>query len=272
MSAGEHPGTGRASWRTRRCAVDPPALAARTLLAVLAILGCTAIPVAAARAATGASIRPSFAPDRRGASTAFTLAIRFSGREEGSLGEEGVPAPVSSIVVHLPAGLGVNLRGMKMCAAARLQQKGAAGCPSGSLAGRGNATLEVHAGSETIPEQATLWAFRGPNIGGRPAMEILGQGNTPLQEQTISTAVLQSDSPPYGYKLTVSIPPIPSLVYEPDASFISLSLTVGNPHSHTSAGAITVPHSCPSGGFPFAAAFAFADHSSANASASLPCP
>ncbi len=239
---------------------------------VLAILVCAAIPLAPAGAATSASIRPTFAPDRLGASTAFTLAVRFSGQEEGALGEEGVPAPVRGIVVHLPAGLGIDLRGVRTCPVARLQQRGAAGCPSGSLVGRGRATLEVHAGSQTVPEQASLWAFRGPSVGGRRAMEILGQGNTPLQEQTISTAVLQTDSPPYGSELIVSIPPIPTLVYEPDASFLSFSLTVGNQRAPASAGGITVPRSCPPGGFPFAAAFAFADHSSADATASLSCP
>ncbi len=255
-----------------RPAVQRHARGARALLAALALLGCAAIPVAAAEGATSASIRPSFAPDRLGASTAFTVAFHFSGEEEGARGEEGVPAPVSSIVVHLPSGLGVDVRGVKTCPVARLRQKGAAGCPSGSQVGRGSATLEVHAGSETIPEQATVWAFRGPDVGGRSAIEILGQGNTPLQEQTLSTAVLQPDSPPYGSKLVVSVPPIPTLVFEPNASFISLSLTIGSGGGHAGAGTITVPHSCPSGGFPLAAAFVFADHSSTEAMASVPCP
>jgi hypothetical protein len=250
--------------------------AARAPLAVLAVIGLAAAAAGGAGAATPtgaatvASVHPSFLPDRLGAGTAFTLALRFSG------GEEGVPAPVRTIVLRLPAGLGIDLRGVGTCPAARLRREGPAGCPAGSLLGRGHAVLEVHAGSQTIPEQSTLWAFHSANVGGRPAMAIFGQGNTPLQQQSISTAVLTPGSPPYGYELTVSIPPIPTLMYEPDASFASLSLTIGrlegSPRAHAAAGAITVPRSCPPGGFPFAAAFTFADGSTAAASADVPCP
>jgi len=239
---------------------------ARALSAVLAMLGCTALPAAAAQAATAASIHPSFLPDRLGASTAFTFAVRFAG------GEEGVPSPLRTIVLHLPAGVGIDVRGVATCARARLQQAGAAACASSSLVGRGHAMLEVHAGAETIPEEAALWAFRGPNVRGHPTLEVLGQGSTPLDERTISTGVLQADRPPYSSEVTVSIPPIPTLVYEPDASIVSFSLTVGDPRSKSKAGAITVPRSCPPGGFPFAATFTFAEHSSATATANVPCP
>jgi hypothetical protein len=240
------------------------------LPAVLAVIGWAAGVAAGADAATVASIHPSFLPDRLGAGTAFTLALRFSG------GEEGVPAPVRTIVLRLPAGLGIDLRGVGTCPTARLRREGPAGCPAGSLLGRGHAVLEVHAGSQTIPEQSTLWAFHSADVGGRPAMAIFGQGNTPLQRQTISTGVLTPAAPPYGYELTVSIPAIPTLVYEPDASFASLSLTIGRlegtPRAHAAAGAITVPRSCPSGGFPFAAAFTFAGGSTAAAIAAVACP
>ena len=56
-------------------------------------------PPRRAQTETSASIRPSLLPDRLGASTALTLAFRFSG------GIEGVPAPLRGLVVHLPAGL-----------------------------------------------------------------------------------------------------------------------------------------------------------------------
>jgi hypothetical protein len=71
--------------------------------------------------------------------------------------------------------------------------------------------------------------------------------------------------------LAVSIPPIPTLVLEPDASIISFSLAIGGSRSHA-AGAVTVPRRCPAGGFPFAAEFGFADGSRASAAAHVPCP
>ncbi len=243
-----------------------------TLALVAACWLCAVAPGVAPAAVTptGASIHPSLLPDRLGASTALTLAYRFSG------GEEGVPAPLSGMVVHLPAGLTVNLRGVRTCAKSRLQRRGAAGCPSGSLVGRGHALMSVHAGSLAVPEEATVTVFRGPNRGSHPTFEIFGQGETPLDQSSISTAVLEPDGAPYGSKLTVTIPPIPTLVLEPNASVVSMSVTVGgmgrNPRAHTAAGAILVPRSCPAGGFPFAASFTFADGSATSASATSACP
>jgi hypothetical protein len=238
---------------------------------VLALLACCWFVLApgVALASTAASIHASFSPDRLGASTAVTLAFRFSA------GEEGVPQPLRGVVVHLPAGLGVSLRGVRVCARARLLSKGPPGCPPSSLLGRGTATVEVHAGSQTLPEQTTISTFRGPNRGNRPTLEIFGHGETPLDESTLSTAVLEPDAAPYGSKLSISIPPIPTLVLEPDASFVSLSLTVaggGGPAPRGGAGAIVVPRRCPGGGFPLAASFAFADDSSTVAATTVPCP
>ncbi len=233
---------------------------------------CTLPPgvAQAAQTATSASMRPSLLPNRLGASTALTLAFRFS------VGEEGVPAPLSGMVVRLPAGLRINLRGVGTCTRSLLQHRGAAGCPVGSLVGRGHASMSVHAGSLAVGEEATVTIFRGPNRGSRPTLEIFGQGETPLNQSSISTGVLEPNSAPYGSKLTVSIPPIPTLVLEPNASFVSLSLTVGGvgrgPRAHAAAGAILVPRSCPAGGFPFAASFTFADGSTASASTSVACP
>jgi hypothetical protein len=95
-------------------------------------------------------MRPSLLPDRLGASTALTLAFRFSG------GVEGVPAPLRGLVVHLPAGLTVNLRGAGVCRPARLRSAGASGCSSRALVGRGHALMKVHAGTLAAPESAVI--------------------------------------------------------------------------------------------------------------------
>lgn len=175
------------------------------------------------------------------------------------------------MTVRLPAGLNIDLRGVGVCQASRLRSRGGAGCVSGSRIGRGQALLEVHAGSQTLPEDAAVSVFRGPSRGGRPTFEILGHGETRLDESTISTAVLAPDSAPYGLKLVVAVPPIPTLSYEPNASFSSLSLTIANA-AEPPRGKIVLPRSCPPGGFPFAASFSFADRSSANAVSRLRCP
>ena len=245
-------------------------MTARRAANIAALAACLcAASARPAGAATSASIEPSLLPEKLGVSTTFTLGMRFSG------GLDRVPAPLSKVVVHLPPGLSISLHGVGVCARSRLQSRGRAGCPASSLLGRGRALLKVHAGSQTLPEEATVAVFRGPNRGGHPTFEIFGHGETPLDESTISTAVLQGDSAPFGSKLVVSVPPIPTLVYEPDASFSSLSIRLGNvgsPLREHRAGAIFVPRRCPRGGFPFEAAFSFADHSFATAAATVPCP
>jgi hypothetical protein len=246
--------------------------AGATAIVAALTAGCAGATAASAVAPTetGASMRPSLLPDRLGASTALTLALRFSG------GSEGVPAPLREMVAHLPAGLTVDLRGAGVCSPSRLRSRGAGGCASRSLVGRGHAVMKVHAGSQTVPEEATVSIYRGPDRGSRQTLEILSQGRTPLDESTIATGVFTPERGLYGSKLTVSVPAIPTLVLEPDASFVSLSLTIGGigrrPKAHAAAGSIRVPRNCPPAGFPFAADFTFAGGSRASTSATVPCP
>jgi hypothetical protein len=241
---------------------------AAAMLAMLAV--CCARQSAWAQAESGVSMRPSFLPDRLGATTVLTLAFRFSGDVEG------VPPPLRQVVVHLPAGLGIDTAGVKICQQARLKRMGPSGCPSGSLIGRGHALLEVHAGSQAVPEEAMLSVFRGPNRNGLPTFEVFGQGETPLYQSATSMGVLERDVAPFGWKTVSSVPSIPTVMYEPDAAFVSLSLMVGGirrtPRAHAATGAIVVPHSCPAGGFPFAADVVFADHTTATTSATVACP
>jgi hypothetical protein len=242
-------------WRSAR----PVSVAAR-LLGLACLLG--AAPASSAQALQ-AEIRPSLSPDQLGARAAFTFAFTL-GASEGA-----PPPPLRVVVVHLPAGLGLDVRGVATCPPGRLRSGGAAACPAGSLIGRGRSVLEVHAGSQTIPEEATVKALRGPDRRGRMQLEIVGQGETPLQQRTISTAGLSADRAPFGSELSVLIPPIPTLAFEPDASILSWSLTVPAPGAR---GLLTVPRRCPTGGFPFAADFGFADHTHVRASARVRCP
>jgi hypothetical protein len=239
------------------------------LTALLLALAACIVAAPATAQTVGADIHPSFLPNRLASETAFTFAFGLHG------GEEEVPPPLSGIVVHLPAGLAFDLRRGAECPPSRLRHGGPAACPTSSLIGRGHAMLEVHAGSQAIGEEAVLWALRAPDRGRRSSFEVFGSGQTPLDQQTTSIAVVSPDGAPYGSKLTVSIPPIPTVMYEPDASIISFSLTLGAAHSGSRArvfAAVTVPRRCRAGGFPFAADFAFADGTSAHAAARIPCP
>jgi hypothetical protein len=254
------------------------ARAALCALAVCAMLVCAMLTTSAALAVnvsssepaplpTEATIKPSFSPDRLGAKASFTFTVHFSG------GEFGVPSPVRHAVVHLPPGLSMNVPSIRECTSARLRAHGAKGCPSQSQIGVGGAIADVHAGEGIEKEEAKVWAFLGPLEAGNPTIEIVGEGYTPLEERVVITATVLPDKPPYGEEIAMSIPPIPSIPLEPDASTASFTLTVGGPrfrvrHPNT----VVLPTHCPAGGFPFETEFTYADGTTSTTKATVPCP
>ncbi len=254
--------------------------AART--AVLALTICAGLSCACAQAAesvtiappsplspeTFATITPSLAPDRLGANAALTFTIHYVG------GDFGVPLPVRRSVLQFPAGLTLDVPSLHSCSAARLRSRGASGCPAQSELGRGYALVETHAGTFTNTEDVSLWVFLGPPRNLEPTFEILAQGYTPLDERMVFTGEVLPDRAPYGEELVMTIPPIPTLALEPDASIATFSLTIGADARHRSheANTVLVPSRCPAGGWPFAAEFTYADGSVGSALATTPCP
>jgi hypothetical protein len=279
-------GSGRASFarggRSSLALGRPSLLAATLTLAAGALLVLGGAPPAAGDAgsaphfnpappppeATTATIRPSFSPDKLGAKAAFTFAVHFGG------GELGVPSPVRSAVVHLPAGLTLDVPKLRSCKKAQLLARGARGCPARSLIGTGRAVADVHVGSSVESEQAAITAFVGPPQGVNPTIEILGQGYSPLEERVVITATALPDTPPYGEKLVMRVPAIPTIPLEPNASEISFSLTVGgrSAQRHHNPNTVLLPSRCPTGGFPFAAQFTYEDGSTSDSTATVPCP
>ncbi len=219
-------------------------------------------------AETFATITPSLAPDRLGANAALTFTIHYVG------GDFGVPLPVRRSVLQFPAGLTLDVPSLHSCSAARLRSRGASGCPAQSELGRGYALVETHAGTFTNTEDVSLWVFLGPPRNLEPTFEILAQGYTPLDERMVFTGEVLPDRAPYGEELVMTIPPIPTLALEPDASIATFSLTIGADARHRSheANTVLVPSRCPAGGWPFAAEFTYADGSVGSALATTPCP
>jgi hypothetical protein len=247
--------------------------AVRTLLAALLVCAFSgALARADASSATiapsSATIAPSLDPSRLGAEGALRFDIDFAG------GEFGVPTPVHRAVLRFPAGLGIEMPELRGCPPARLRSLGARGCPAQSQLGSGSALAEAHLGSQIVTEKIALWVFLGPIGGAQPTLEILAQGYTPFKERVVLHGTVLSAKAPFGEELVLSIPSIPTLPLEPDASIVSLSITLGSdePRRARDANTVLVPTSCPAGGFPFAAEFSYADDSSSSALASAPCP
>ena len=185
-----------------------------------------------------------------------------------------MPSPVRRSVLQFPAGLSLDIPSLRSCSAAHLRARGASGCPAQSEIGRGHALVETHAGTLTLAEEVSLEVFLGPPRNLEPTVEILGRGYTPLDERMVFTGSVLPDRPPYGEELELSIPPIPTLQLEPDASIATFSLTIGASGTRRGRGAssVLIPSRCPAGGFPFAAEFTYADGSTGSALATAGCP
>ena len=237
-------------------------------LAAIATLAICTAPASMAQAGASATITPSLSPDRLGAKGALLLTMRFAE------GESGIPLPVRRSVLRFPAGLGIEIPHLRSCPIARLRAHGARGCPKQSELGHGHALAEAQAGSQVITEDISLWLFLGPFHNLEPTLEILGQGYTPFDQRVVLTGTVLPDNPPYGEDLVLSIPPIPTVPLEPEASIVTMSLTVGSskPRNPREANTVVVPTGCPRGGFPFAANFTYADGSSGSALSAAPCP
>lgn len=251
----------------------PTRLDMRRALAVavgvaLSALAVSMGPIGVANAQTAEVLAPSLSPNRLHAKGALTVTINLSG------GELGVPPPMRKASLKLPFGLGLSIPSLRSCSAARLEARGARGCPARSKIGSGQAVMEARVGSQLIVEHIALGIFLGSLEGFQPTFEVLGEGVTPLQKRVVLNGTVIPDHAPYGEELVMNIPAVPTLPLEPDASITTLTLTVGTTTHRLARGAntIVVPGSCPIGGFSFAAEFLYADGSTGSALATSPCP
>ena len=221
--------------------------------------------------ASGASapgtIAAVFHPDRLGAQGSFTVALDLTG------GGTTDPSPLLSAVLRLPAGLGVEVPRLRACEPERLRLLGASGCPPQSRIGVGRALVRASLGSLLLEESISLWVFLGPLRNLQATFEMLAQGYTPFDERVVLSGAVRPDEPPYSEDLVLSVPTIPTLPLEPDASIASMSLTIGASRRAAREANTTVePTRCPPGGFPFAAELAYADGSTQTISTTSPCP
>ena len=252
-------------WLTARARLG----AALLVVPASVVLAC-AIP--ARSAPTGGSQVPativaSFHPDRLGAMGALTVTIDLAG---SALDD---PLPLRHTVLRLPAGLGVEIPHLHSCEPDRLQLLGARGCPAQSRLGVGRALVRAPLGSQLLGESISLWVFLGPLRNLQPTFEMLAQGYTPFDERVVLSGTVLPDNPPYGEDLVLSVPAIPTLPLEPDASIAWMSLTIGSSRRSAYESNTTIePTRCPPGGFPFAAELSYADGSTQDISTATPCP
>jgi hypothetical protein len=248
------------------------------VLALLTLLVCAAAPTPA-RAAQTVRLTATLTPEHldQGTTIGFNLRILTPG---GAL-----PPPVTEVDLRYPQDLGIATSGLGLatCTPALLEAAGPQGCPSDSVMGIGSAVAEIPVGPETVYETAPVTIFRAPTENGQIAMVLYANGVTPVDAQILLPSLLLPATTPFGGRVKIDVPLVPSLPESPDVSVVRLTTTLGplgityyeREHGHTVAyrpRGLQLPDSCPRGGFPFAAQLDFVGGSSASAQTLVPCP
>jgi hypothetical protein len=243
-----------------------------------ALLACCVLPASAGAAET-ATLHTSFSPDKLGAST--TIGFGFQIADTAG----GLPAPMSSLSLHLPAGIDyvTTTLGLAICQPANLLAHGLAGCPPNSRLGFGSALVEVPFGTGSGQEIPEIQALMGPPHEGNIVVLFYANGQEPVYAQIIFQGELISGSSTFGGSLNAAVPLIPSVPNGPPVSILNVQSTIGPSHltyyrhSHGKTVAfhpqgVSVPLHCPPGGFQFSATFGFTDGTSTVAKSVVPCP
>jgi len=250
---------------------------ARLLVVLLTLSPC--LTPAASAAGPSVKLTAGFTPERLGQGTT----LQFSFQIAASHGR--VPPPLTTLELRYPANLGLINSGLGLatCSPSTLEVLGPEGCPPDSLMGHGSALVEIPLGPESIHETGHITTWLGPVQDGHLALLFYADGQSPVSAQLIFTSEVLEAAPPYGGNLDTNIPIIPGLPEGPNAAVVQMHATIGSQgityytHIHGKTipyrpNGLRLPHTCPRGGFPFAAAFTFSNGVRASAHTTVPCP
>lgn len=249
------------------------------LLAIAAALAIFGATPATGEARPSARLEVTLVPEQLGHGTTIEFGFRIAGPHST------VPPPVTKIALSYPAGFGIVTSGLGLatCTSALLESVGALGCPSQSLMGYGTATGDIQVGPEVIEEAGATTVFMAPFQDGNITLQFYLNAETPLTAQLIFPGLLLPARAPFGGDLTITVPLIESFTEGPDVALVRLRSTIGPlgityyDHIHNKfvpyhPNGILLPRRCPKGGFPFAAAFTFAEGTKTTAHVAVPCP
>lgn len=249
----------------------------RMLLAIS--LGCMcSAPVGIAWAGGNVLVvKEAFTPDRLGAATNLSIAASFASSADGP------PPPIERLTLYGPAGLGIQARGAGTCTEAVLYQRGPAGCPANSRAGFGGGVAVVALASQLVREQFTLDFFFASVERGHLTLLTYVSGTSPLTTGFVVVAKEIPTPKPYGLGFSARVPRISTTPGASYASVESAFATLGasdvayfeRVHGRRTLvhiKGLTVPRTCPSGGFPTRAAIEFTDGARSTVDPTIPCP
>jgi hypothetical protein len=249
----------------------------RVRILLLGLTACLCLTGAAiAWASQTLTFSARLTPDRLGAATNLSAETTITS-------EEGTPSPVSSVVAYLPAGLKVHVQGIATCERAKLETDGVSGCPTSSRVGFGGGVGVVQVGRELVKEAYTLDFFLAPSEDGHLAVLIYVDAVSPVPVQLVLLGKEIAAPAPYGFGISVQVPPVSTLPGAANAAVESNYISIGSTnvaYYETKHGkrklvhikGLTAPRTCSGRGFPFALTMSFADGTTSTASSTDPCP
>lgn len=248
----------------------------RILIVGLVLCGCL-IVAAVAWASETFTVSTYFTPDKLGAPTNLSAKTTFS-YSAGSL-----PTPISNVTAYGPAGLGVYVKGTGTCEKGKLEAQGPTGCPPDSRIGFGGGNALVEIAQEIIKEPFTLDFFLAPRENGHLAILVYVNAVTPVSVQLVLVAKEVQGPKPYGFGVSVEVPPVPTLPGAAYASVETTEISVGSTkvayyqrihgkRQLVHVKGLVVPKTCPRGGFPFQVTIGFLDRTSGTDRYTSPCP
>lgn len=198
--------------------------------------------------AHGASWPHTGKPDT-GAELAASFTIK--GTEDA-----GLPAPLRRVVMYLPRGVTIDRHGFATCHP-RLSGWSKAGppCPARSLAGAVSEELEEASyGSEGIVPSPRAHGAFFPASGGLAFWTHTTPGG-PFLSGGFNTGGLTSSGG--TYRLTENLPLQTGIGADLDTTSTTLALGAAYSRGHTLVSLVTLPKSCPVGGYPVKAVLSF---------------
>lgn len=250
----------------------------RSALLPFALALCVCLP-SSGQAAQTVKLHTAFTPDRLGASTTIEFGFTISTTTGG------LPSPLTHVSLRMPAGMNyvTTTLGFAECHPQKLIEKGLSGCPANSRLGFGSALVEVPFGTGSGKEIPDIQALMGPEHNGNVVVLFYADGRSPVYAQLVFQGELLPASGPFGGDLDTTIPLIPSVPNGPPVSILKVQSTIGPKHLlyekrvhghvvHYHPRGISIPESCPRGGFRFQANFSFQDGTTTTTNSSVPCP
>ena len=213
----------------------------------------------------------AFLPERLGRPSTISASFQISFSEKR-------PPVLRSVQLGYPRNLGFATSGLGLaaCDPSLLEKYGPAVCPANSYMGSGSALVEIPIAGYLYRETVQLTLVAGPSPSGYLQLLVSAIGESPVYALVVLSAELLPG------RLSITVPPIPTLPEGPYVALVAMHLTLGGHltyYEHTRGkiipyhpAGIGLPRICPRGGFRFAATFAFLDGQHASARTSVACP